>query len=45
MGYSSWSGDAYKNISAPRADMDYGTVRSTVFASKLNPSLDPKTAK
>ena len=45
MGYSSWSGDAYDNISKPRKDMDYGTARSTVFAASLKPSLDPKGVK
>ncbi len=45
MGYSSWSGDAYDNISKPRKEMDYGTARSKVFSSKLAPSLDPKGVK
>ncbi len=42
MGYGSWSDDAYKGISAPRASMDYGTAKAKVFSAALKPSLDPK---
>lgn len=42
MGYSSWSGDAYDNVSKPRAKMDYGTAKAKVFSSKLAPGLNPK---